>query len=99
MHKLIEVRQGNSHSCWNDGNLDVCFEDALRSWKSGIYSGIPDVFFPDLNLMKRISKHGQALDDAVEFLRKVLRSNVWPYYDWKEVIIRVVQKTQIFGMN
>ena len=57
---------------------------------TGIDHGIPDVFFPELNLMKRIARYDQATENSKEFLMSVLcklqnRRGVSSGYDWIKV--------------
>ena len=60
-------------SYWNNANLEKCFIDSLRNLLEGLREDdIPDIFFPEVNLLDRI-KTNQVKKDCINWLEKILR--------------------------
>ena len=89
--KSILTRFVGNSDCWDKGNLEECLIDCIKAWVKGIDGGIPDVFFPELNLMKRI-RSVQAKQNTKEFLKTLLckiEDNTGRFfgYSWKKVSV------------
>ena len=51
---------------WDETNgLEHCLIKCLEAWENGLKNGVFDVFFPDLDLMDRLSKYPQVIDRNV----------------------------------
>ena len=51
----------------------------------GIVDGLGDVFFPDLNLMDRLSKYEKATSDVGNFICSLLDNYKTSDFDWRQV--------------
>ena len=70
MHKVLE----QPRDYWRDENLPKCFIDSIQNLLDGLKCGrIPDVFFPEVNLLDRI-KSPDVLDDVKRFLERKLEA-------------------------
>merc|ERR1719474_2246999 len=73
MHFVIKKREDRDYDYWNNRNLVVCFVDSLQNLLDGLKRGvITDVFFPEVNLLKRI-KSQEVLENVKAYLEKTLR--------------------------
>merc|ERR1719430_1268727 len=68
MHLVIKTRA----DFWNNKNLENCFVRALQNLLEGMNKDlVPDVFFPEVNLLDRI-KSKQVKKDTVGWLNNAL---------------------------
>ena len=96
MNKVIESESRSwwtnlyEQNCWDEGNVEKCLIDCMEAWINGIDNGINDAFFPDLDMMDRLSKFPQAVSNTRQFLRKLKEKisdskGVFRGYYWKKV--------------
>ena len=88
LHKIImwyAFRKVKPSSCWDEENLEECLLDCLRSWLDHIDNGLQDIFFPGINLMDRLRKHSEAVQNTKKFISGLLFRIHFHSLTWEKV--------------
>ena len=88
MHKILlahAYKNVGPYSCWDDENLEDCLLECLRAWLYHIDNGLPDIFFPDLNLLERLNKRSDELLRTKQFINRLLYRIHFHSLTWEQV--------------